>query len=74
MAVALVGTDGARIGEVMDNITAKLRATPGAELGDCSRQLLRGTDIEDAPATLPDDPSLTRELLARLDDAAGGLA
>ena len=74
MAVALVATDGARVGEVLDNITAKLRSTPGAELGDCSRQLLRGSDIEDAPASLDNDPALARELLARMDNSEGPMA
>src|SRR5678810_903959 len=68
MAVAMVAVDGARVGEVLDNITAKLRSTPGADLGDCSRQLLRGSDIEDAPASLEEDPSLAREMLARMDN------
>jgi uncharacterized protein YlxP (DUF503 family) len=71
MAVAMVAVDGARVGEVLDNITAKLRSTPGADLGDCSRQLLRGSDIEDAPASLEEDPSLAREMLARMDNNEG---
>ena len=71
MAVALVAVNGARVGEVLDNITAKLRSTPGADLGDCSRQLLRGSDIEDAPASLEEDPSLAREMLARMDNNEG---
>ena len=71
MAVAMVAVDGARVGEVLDNITAKLRSTPGADLGDCSRQLLRGSDIEDAPASLEEDPSLAREMLARMANNEG---
>jgi len=74
LALACVGTDGARVGEVLDHVMPKLRSFPGAELGDCNRQLLRGSDIPECEAAALDDPSLTREMLARMnrDDARTG--
>jgi uncharacterized protein len=65
LALACVGGDGARVGEVLDHVTTKLRTFPGAELGDCDRQLIRGTDIKEPPAGGLDDSGLANELLAR---------
>jgi uncharacterized protein YlxP (DUF503 family) len=62
MALACVGTDGARVGEVLDRITSKLRALIDAELGEVSRQVLRGADVAVRRADL-DDASLAREIL-----------
>ena len=67
IGLACVASDGARVGEVLDHIMTKLRAIPGADLGDCSRQIVRGTDIED-PGEMPAD-GLETEMLARLNDA-----
>ncbi len=42
MALAVVGRDGRRVGEVLDQVTAKLRGLHGAELGDIRREILYG--------------------------------
>jgi uncharacterized protein len=45
MAVACVGREGGRIGEVLDAVTNKLRALHDAELGDVSRQIIHGSQL-----------------------------
>lgn len=69
LGLALVGSDGRRVGEVLDQITAKLRANPDAELGDTTRELLHGRAgemsahaVEDSADDLVDD-DLGRDLL-----------
>lgn len=62
MAVACVGTDGARAGEVLDKVSAKLRSLTEAELGETSRQILHGHDLPGAGAR-PDEGDLAREML-----------
>jgi uncharacterized protein YlxP (DUF503 family) len=62
MALACVGVDGRRVAEVLDRITLKLRSLHDAELGDTSRQVLRGTD-PDPVAPQEQDDGLTREML-----------
>jgi uncharacterized protein YlxP (DUF503 family) len=66
LGLACVGSDGARVGEVLDHVTEKLRAVPDAELGEASRQILHGSEIEVA-ASEPDTDALAREMLARFD-------
>ena len=68
MGLALVGSDGAHVGQVLDQITAKLRATPGAELGDCTREIIHGSQLPDRTAPEPDDEAIAREMLARFDE------
>lgn len=70
LGLACVGTDGARIGEVLDHVTEKLRALPDAELGDVSRQILHGSEVQAAPDADPgpDADDIAREMLARFDD------
>ena len=67
LGLALVGSDGRHVGEVLDQITAKLRAVPDAELGDTTRELLHGRAGEisgQAPADTDDaDDSLDRDLI-----------
>jgi len=69
MGLALVGNDGGHVGEVLDRISAKLRCLPDAELGDCTRQILHGSEIDaltESSGAGPDpagDPSLAAELL-----------
>lgn len=67
LGLACVGTDGKRVGEVLDRITEKLRATPGAELGSVRRHILEGEAPDDQ--TLADvafnDDDLAREMLQR---------
>ena len=67
MALAIVGNDGAHIGRVLDQITAKLRAMTDARLGDVTRELLHGLpdarDAGDPPVAPParvDDSFLAR--------------
>jgi uncharacterized protein YlxP (DUF503 family) len=68
LGLAVVGSDGAHIGKVLDQITAKLRATPDAELGECTRQVVHGSALPEKPETPADDEALARELLARFDE------
>lgn len=67
LGLALVGSDGRHVGEVLDQITAKLRAVPDAELGDTTRELLHGRAGEisgQTPADTDDaDDSLDRDLM-----------
>jgi uncharacterized protein YlxP (DUF503 family) len=72
MALALVGSDGRHVGQVLDRITARLRALHDAELGDCEREVLRdprGETVEEsAPTDAGDDPTLASEMLRRATD------
>ncbi len=66
LGLALVGSDGRHVGEVLDQITAKLRAIPDAELGDTTRELLHGRagEISGEPDAADDsDPALDRDLM-----------
>lgn len=64
LGLAFVGSDGRHVGEVLDQITAKLRAVPDAELGDVSRELLRGRAGEISGQTPADaDDTLDRDLI-----------
>lgn len=69
MGLACVGTDGARVGQVLDHITEKLRQVHDAELGDISRQILHGSELQAAAdaAVGPDADEIARELLAQFD-------
>ncbi|MDX2132634.1 MAG: DUF503 domain-containing protein [Planctomycetota bacterium] len=76
LALAMVGTDGRYVGQVLDRITAKLRALHDAELGDCAREVLRDPQGEaaseggaDEPAVWPQDPQLASEMLRRGESA-----
>ena len=68
LGLALVGSDGVYVGQVLDQITAKLRATPDAELGEMTRELIHGSQLPDHGAPEPDADALARELLARFDE------
>jgi uncharacterized protein len=57
MALACVGREGGRIGEVLDAVTNKLRTLHDAELGDVSRQIIHGSQISDETA----EDALARE-------------
>lgn len=66
MALACVGSEGGRVGEVLDHVTEKLRAVPGAELGDTSRKILHQDEIEAAASVERenlDEEGLAQELL-----------
>ncbi len=64
LGLACVSTDGKRVGEVLDKISAKLRATPGAELGAMRRHIITGEEAEAHTETNPDADSLAEEMLA----------
>lgn len=73
LGLALVGSDGGHIGKVLDNISAKLRSLPDAELGDCSRQILRGQEIDAGEQAGLDESDLADEMLKHFDeDESGG--
>jgi hypothetical protein len=63
------GSDGRHIGQVLDRITAELRALPDAELGATSRSILSGHASE-IGAPEDDGADLAAEMLAR---AGGGV-
>src|SRR5262245_30007815 len=77
LALALVGTDGRFVGQSLDRVTARLRALPDAELGDCSREVLhdpRGNNQaapEDLKAGSGDD-TLAAEMIRRAGDEGAG--
>ena len=73
LGLALVGSDGGYVGQTLDRITAKLRETPDAELGDVSREIIQGTGTEGA-ASDPDarDAALDAEMLRHAGDAGAG--
>lgn len=50
LGVSCVGTDGRRVGVVLDRILDKLRCLTDAELGDTSRQILHGEPAEGSRA------------------------
>jgi uncharacterized protein len=59
LAAALVARDGARVGEVLDHITEKLRELKDAELGDVSREVLHGKSVADVAAAIGSNPNPT---------------
>jgi len=68
MALALVSNDGKHAGQVLDRITAKLRALHEAELGDCTREILhdpRGDSSPDDGPAPREDHTLDAEMLRR---------
>ncbi len=70
MALACVGHEGGRVGEVLDHVAEKLRVLPDAELGDTSRRILHQDEIEAAASVEReslDEEGLARELLDYFD-------
>jgi uncharacterized protein YlxP (DUF503 family) len=63
LGLALVGTDGAHVGVVLDQILAKLRALHDAELGDTTREILHGQQLGAEPDPGPGD--IDAEMLRR---------
>ncbi len=75
MGLACVGSDGRHVGEVLDRITAKLRALTDAELGPVRREIIHGIDpAADARADGDDgsDRALRDELLRHYDSPGAG--
>lgn len=67
LGLALVGREGKRVGEVLDQITAKLRTSTDAELGDVQREVLQGDAGEALPGKgiAESDDDLAAELIDR---------
>lgn len=63
MALACVGTDGRRVGEVLDHVAEKLRALGDAELGEMSRTIFSGRDLPEPAERPEDDAAIAREVL-----------
>jgi uncharacterized protein YlxP (DUF503 family) len=76
VGVALVGREGARVGQILDRICAKLRGLTDAQVGDIDRQILDGQDYGRTPTEMDLEPgvaaSLRRELLERAGEAEEG--
>lgn len=73
LGLAVVSADGARAGRVLDGVTEKLRGLTDAELGETRRDILLGSQIEDAgDDTVPD--RVQTEAFAREIEAMARLA
>lgn len=70
MGLAVVGTDGRRVAQVLDRVTAKLRTLLDAELGATSRQLIEGRADDDGAGEREDFSGLAAEMLARAEEPA----
>jgi uncharacterized protein YlxP (DUF503 family) len=68
MGLACVGTDGRRVGDVLDHVCEKLRALGDAEVGRISRSMVAGADLPETAENPADDEALARELLGRFND------
>jgi uncharacterized protein YlxP (DUF503 family) len=65
LAVAVAGSDGARIGQILDRISNKLRSLRNAELGETFREII--SPMQDDSPTGPADTGmdgLAAEMLA----------
>ena len=70
MGLAIVGNDGRYIGEVLDSISAKLRALPDADLGDVHREIVHGQGGSVFPRSVTDeDCDIELELIKRAEEA-----
>lgn len=72
LGLALVGTQGAIVGQTLDKIVSKLTSHPDAQLGGMSRQIVHGMGGSDDPSAtvIPDDAEqIDREMLDRGQDA-----
>lgn len=71
LGLAVVGSDGRHLGQVLDRITAELRALPDAELGATARSILSGHASE--IGTPEDDGAdLAAEMIARAEGGPAG--
>lgn len=77
MAAAAVGIEGKRVAETLDHITEKLRQLVDAELGDCRRTLLQGSqlpeDLEDRQMSAEEEEALAMEMLRRAGEGGDAL-
>lgn len=72
LGLALVGNEGAKVGQTLDRIVSKLMTLPDAQLGGMSRQLVHGAGGSDDPSATPvpeDAAEIDREMLDRGQDA-----
>jgi uncharacterized protein YlxP (DUF503 family) len=51
MGLAAVSSSGAYINALFDRIVAKLAHTPGAQLGECQRDVFKGDQLPTEPTT-----------------------
>lgn len=61
LGLAVVGREGRRVGEVLDQITSKLRSLHDAELGDVSREIVHGaatSELEPTADLIRDEENL----------------
>lgn len=68
LGLALVGSEGAHIGQTLDKIVSKLTTLPDAQLGGMSRQVVHGMGGSDDPTAteIPEDADqIGREMLDR---------
>jgi len=70
LGLAVVAADGARAGQVLDRITEKLRALTDAELGETRRDILHGSQIEDAGDDAVPDRLQTEEFAREIEAMA----
>ncbi len=67
LGLALVGSDGRQVGQVLDRILDKLRRLREAELGDSTREIIQGVERDDRPPELEGTDALDAEMLAAFD-------
>ncbi|MFG0306303.1 MAG: DUF503 domain-containing protein [Phycisphaerales bacterium JB040] len=73
LGLAAVGSDGQRVGEVLDAISARLRTLTDAELAGTRRELLHGSQILTEKADEPlDEDGVAEDVAAMLRGLAGG--
>ncbi len=70
MGIAVAGSDGARIGRVLDSIDAKLRGMTDAELGSTRREIIHGQTGESPADEGLDEDAIAQEMLARVSGEA----
>src|SRR4051812_31477351 len=65
LGLALVGSDGKHVGQILDQITAKLRKLTDAELGEVSREVLH--DPQGSAGTPDFEPPIDPETASELE-------
>jgi hypothetical protein len=73
MGLAIVGGDARHLSQTLDRITAKLKSMTDAELGDASRQIIHGSELElgdalDDRAHVAAEAQLAEEMLRRAEE------
>ena len=75
MGLAIVGSDGKHLAQCLDRITSKIRSSAGAELGDCTREILDNMQAahvraDTVPAKDGGDDSIAAEMMERAESGA----